>query len=40
MTVRRLLQTELLWMEEDKLPEYFILVNGLLTDDPEIEADQ
>ena len=30
LTVRKYLHEELLWMEEGKLPEYFILVGGLL----------
>lgn len=36
-TVSKLLGIELLWMEEDKLPEYFTLVSGFLTDDPNVE---
>ena len=35
-TVSKLLNIELLWME-DKLPEYFTLVNGFLTNDPDVE---
>lgn len=30
LTIRKYLREELLWMEENKLPEYFILIGGLL----------
>ena len=30
LTITRYLHQELLWMEEGKLPDYFILVAGLL----------
>lgn len=30
LTIRKYLKQELLWMEEGRLPEYFILVGGLL----------
>lgn len=30
LTIRKYLREELLWMEENKFPEYFILIGGLL----------
>lgn len=36
-TCSKLLRSELLWSEENKLPEYFILISALLSKEPDIE---